>query len=49
MLHLIRSMNGIKKNRRLIPQIKEELMAEGWQDVVDEAQRQVDEFMANKN
>ena len=28
----------------VIPQIKEELMKAGWQDVMDEAQRQVDEF-----
>lgn len=41
-------MTGVQDPAVCIPKMKEELMAAGWQDVIDEAQRQVDEFMANK-
>lgn len=41
-------MTGVKDPAVCVPQIKEELMAAGFQDILDEAQRQVDEFMANK-
>ncbi|MCI9314658.1 MAG: ABC transporter substrate-binding protein [Lachnospiraceae bacterium] len=38
-------MTGVRDPETTIPEIKEELMKAGWQDVMDEAQRQVDEFM----
>ncbi len=38
-------MTGVQDPAEAVPQIKEELMKAGWQDVMDEAQRQVDEFM----
>ena len=38
-------MTGVQDPATVIPQIKEELMKAGWQDVMDEAQRQVDEFV----
>lgn len=38
-------MTGVRDPEETIPVIKEELMNAGWQDVLDEAQRQVDEFM----
>ncbi|MDE6603235.1 MAG: ABC transporter substrate-binding protein [Lachnospiraceae bacterium] len=41
-------MTGVQDPAVCVPQIKEELMKAGWQDIIDEAQRQVDEFMANK-
>jgi len=41
-------MTGVQDPATAVPQIKEELLQAGWQDVIDEAQRQVDEFMANK-
>jgi len=41
-------MTGVKDPAVYVPQIKEELMKAGFQDVIDEAQKQVDEFMANK-
>ncbi len=41
-------MTGVKDPAESVPQIKEELMQAGFQDIIDEAQRQVDEFMANK-
>lgn len=41
-------MTGVQDPAEVIPQMKEELMAAGFQDVLDEAQRQIDEFMANK-
>ena len=41
-------MTGEQDPAVCIPKMKEELMAAGWQDVIDEAQRQVDEFMAGK-
>jgi putative aldouronate transport system substrate-binding protein len=37
-------MTGVQDPATVIPHIKEELMKAGWQDVMDEAQRQVDEF-----
>lgn len=40
-------MTGVQDPTKCVPQIKEELMKAGWQDVMDEAQRQVDEFVAN--
>ncbi len=40
-------MTGVQDPAKCVPQIKEELMKAGWQDVMDEAQRQVDEFVAN--
>ena len=39
-------MTGVQDPEVVVPKIKEELMKAGWQDVVDEAQRQVDAFMA---
>lgn len=41
-------MTGVQDPAVCIPKMKEELMAAGWQDVIDEAQKQVDEFMAGK-
>lgn len=41
-------MTGVKDPAEYVPQIKEELMQAGFQDVLDEAQKQVDAFMANK-
>lgn len=41
-------MTGVKDPAEVIPQIKEELMQAGWQDVMDAAQAQVDEFLASK-
>lgn len=41
-------MTGVQDPAKCIPEIKEELMNAGFQDVLDEAQRQVDAFMANK-
>ena len=38
-------LTGVQDPAVVVPQIKEELMNAGWQEVVDEAQRQVDEFM----
>jgi len=42
-------MTGVQDPAESIPKIKEELMKAGWQDVMDEAQRQVDEFIEKKN
>lgn len=39
---------GVQDPAVAVPAIKAELEAAGWQDIVDEAQRQVDEFMASK-
>ena len=41
-------MTGVQDPAVCVPQIKEELMAAGFQDILDEAQKQIDEFMANK-
>ena len=41
-------MTGVQDPAECVPQIKEELMKAGWQDVMDEAQRQVDAFIAEK-
>lgn len=41
-------MTGVQDPAVAVPKIKEELMKAGFQDVLDEAQRQVDEFVANK-
>lgn len=41
-------MTGVQDPAKCVPEIKEELLKAGWQDVIDEAQRQIDEFMANK-
>lgn len=38
-------MTGVRDPKDTVPEIKEELMKAGWQDVMKEAQRQVDEFM----
>lgn len=38
-------MTGVQDPEVVVPKIKEELMKAGWQNVVDEAQRQVDEFL----
>ena len=38
-------MTGVRDPKETIPEIKDELMKAGWQEVMDEAQRQVDEFM----
>ena len=38
-------MTGVQDPAVVVPQIKEELMGAGWQDVVDAAQRQVDEYV----
>ncbi len=39
-------MTGVQDPATCIPKMKEELMKAGWQDVMDEAQKQVDEFVA---
>ena len=39
---------GVQDPAVAVPAIKKELEAAGWQDIVDEAQRQVDEFLASK-
>lgn len=41
-------MTGVLDPAEAVPEIKEELMEAGFQDILDEAQAQVDEFMANK-
>lgn len=41
-------MTGVKDPAEVVPQIKEELMQAGLQDIIDAAQAQVDAFMANK-
>ena len=38
-------MTGVQDPAVVVPQIKEELMKAGWQDVIDAAQKQVDEYM----
>ena len=38
-------MTGVQDPEVVVPKIKEELMKAGWQNVLDEAQRQVDAFM----
>ena len=38
-------MTGVQDPEVVVPKIKEELMKAGWQNVVDEAQRQVNEFL----
>lgn len=38
-------MTGVQDPEVAVPKIKEELMKAGWQDVIDEAQRQVNEFL----
>ncbi len=38
-------MTGVQDPAVAVPQIKEELMNAGWQDVMDAAQKQVDEFV----
>ena len=38
-------MTGVQDPEVVVPKIKDELLKAGWQDVVDEAQRQVDEFL----
>lgn len=41
-------MTGVQDPAVSVPKIKEELMAAGFQDIIDAAQAQVDEFMASK-
>ena len=41
-------MTGVQDPKEIIPKIKEELMNAGFQDVLDAAQAQVDEFLASK-
>ena len=41
-------MTGVQDPAEAVPKIKEELMNAGFQDVLDAAQAQVDEFMASK-
>lgn len=41
-------MAGVKDPAETVPQIKEELMKAGLQDVIDAAQQQVDEYLASK-
>lgn len=41
-------MTGVQDPAECVPQIKEELLKAGWQDVMDEAQKQVDAFVAAK-
>ncbi len=41
-------MTGVQDPAVVVPKIKEELMKAGWQDVLDAAQKQVDEYMATK-
>lgn len=38
-------MTGVQDPETVVPKIKEELMKAGWQEVMDEAQRQVDAFL----
>lgn len=42
-------MTGVLDPEVAVPEIKDQLMAAGFQDVIDAAQAQVDEFIANKN
>lgn len=42
-------MTGVNDPAEVVPQIKEELMQAGFQEVLDEAQAQVDEFLAEQN
>lgn len=39
---------GVRDPKEAVAEVKEELMAAGFQDVLDEAQAQIDEFIANK-
>lgn len=41
-------LTGVRDPKEAVPEIKEELMNAGFQDVLDEAQSQIDEFLANK-
>lgn len=41
-------MAGVNDPAEVVPQIKKELMAAGFQDIMDAAQEQVDEFLASK-
>lgn len=41
-------MAGVKDPAEVVPKMKEELMAAGFQKVMDEAQKQVDAFMASR-
>lgn len=41
-------MAGVNDPAEVVPQIKKELMAAGFQDILDAAQAQVDEFLASK-
>lgn len=41
-------MAGVNDPAEVVPKIKKELMAAGFQDVLDAAQEQVDAFMASK-
>lgn len=41
-------LTGVQDPAKAVPEIKEEMMAAGLQDVLDEAQAQIDEFMSNK-
>lgn len=42
-------MTGVQDPAEVVPKIKEELMQAGFQDVLDAAQAQVDEFLAAQN
>ncbi len=41
-------LTGVLDPAQAVPEIKKELMSAGFQDVLDEAQKQVDAFLANK-
>ena len=41
-------LTGVKDPAEVVPQIIEDLMQAGWQEVMDAAQKQVDEFLAAK-
>ena len=41
-------MAGVNDPADVVPKIKKELMNAGFQDILDEAQAQVDEFLASK-
>lgn len=41
-------MASVNDPAEVVPKIKKELMAAGFQDVLDAAQEQVDAFMASK-
>lgn len=41
-------MTGVNDPNKTVPELKEELMKAGFQDILNEAQKQVDEYLAGK-